>query len=96
MRTLPPGATEKYAKEFEVAESSGYTSMTAPFGEEHGTSTDIRTALELARYVVWLGANAEEIEPVRLGVLALACINRGMWWGEVASDLGLPIPGDWE
>jgi hypothetical protein len=29
-------------------------------------------------------------------VLVLACIGRGMWWGEVADDLGLPVPPDWE
>ncbi len=58
---------------------------------------DCYAGLELASYLIWLGAvESGQVSAQALGVLVLACIGRGMWWGEVADDLGLPVPPDWE
>ena len=57
---------------------------------------DTGATVELARYLVWLAGQQQQVSTEALGVLVLAVVRKGMWWSEVAEDMGLPVPPDWE
>lgn len=86
---------QKYATELEQMEQSDDDTDDELFHPRD--LDDACNAVELARYLVWLGrTGVEHISGKQLAILALGFVGRGRWMGAVTVDLGLPTPPRWE